>query len=92
MSHYELLGVKSDASLEEIKKAFFDKSKKVTCSLLIRCNKMFGHTRAAFHISVYFETFPGFHAVAPSVNKDEHDVYLACCFGIIGIDTVHHVE
>ncbi|KAJ0044180.1 hypothetical protein NL108_005249 [Boleophthalmus pectinirostris] len=29
VNHYELLGVKSDASLEEIKNAFFDKSKKV---------------------------------------------------------------
>ncbi|KAK7922442.1 hypothetical protein WMY93_009344 [Mugilogobius chulae] len=29
VNHYELLGVKSDATLEEIKNAFFDKSKKV---------------------------------------------------------------
>ncbi|CAL9707022.1 unnamed protein product [Knipowitschia caucasica] len=28
-NHYDLLGIKSDASLEEIKNAFFDKSKKV---------------------------------------------------------------
>ncbi|XP_070692889.1 dnaJ homolog subfamily C member 4 [Pempheris klunzingeri] len=28
-THYDLLGVKSDASLEEIKNAFFDKSKKL---------------------------------------------------------------
>ncbi|XP_034546487.1 dnaJ homolog subfamily C member 4 [Notolabrus celidotus] len=29
VTHYELLGVKTDASLEEIKHAFFDKSKKL---------------------------------------------------------------
>ncbi|XP_037635991.1 dnaJ homolog subfamily C member 4 [Sebastes umbrosus] len=29
VNHYELLGVKSDASLEEIKNAFFDRSKKL---------------------------------------------------------------
>lgn len=29
VNHYELLGVKSDASIEEIKNAFFDKSKKL---------------------------------------------------------------
>lgn len=29
VNHYELLGVKSDASVEEIKNAFFDKSKKL---------------------------------------------------------------
>lgn len=29
VNYYELLGVKSDASLEEIKNAFFDKSRKV---------------------------------------------------------------
>lgn len=29
VNHYELLGVKSDATLEEIKNAFFDKSKKL---------------------------------------------------------------
>ncbi len=28
-NYYELLGVKSDATLEQIKNAFFDKSKKV---------------------------------------------------------------
>lgn len=29
VNYYELLGVKSDATSEEIKNAFFDKSKKV---------------------------------------------------------------
>lgn len=29
MNYYELLGVKSNASLDEIKNAFFEKSKKV---------------------------------------------------------------
>uniref|UniRef100_A0A3P9P813 J domain-containing protein n=1 Tax=Poecilia reticulata TaxID=8081 RepID=A0A3P9P813_POERE len=29
-SYYDLLGVKSDASVDEIKNAFFDKSKKVS--------------------------------------------------------------
>lgn len=33
VNYYDLLGVKNDASLEEIKNAFFEKSKKVGLSL-----------------------------------------------------------
>lgn len=33
INYYDLLGVKTDASLEEIKNAFFEKSKKVGLSL-----------------------------------------------------------
>lgn len=33
VNYYDLLGVKTDASLEEIKNAFFEKSKKVGLSL-----------------------------------------------------------
>lgn len=33
VNHYDLLGVKTDASFEEIKNAFFEKSKKVGLSV-----------------------------------------------------------
>ena len=49
VTHYDLLGVKSDASLEEIKNAFFNKSKKVGSSLVVPLENMSSHKRAAFH-------------------------------------------
>lgn len=64
VNYYELLGVKSDATLDEIKNAFFDKSKKVGYSSLMNQPYIYlliyfgtsslvslsGHMRAAFHI------------------------------------------
>lgn len=48
VNYYDLLGVKSNASLEEIKNAFFNKSKKVS-SYLVKKKIDFRHTRAAFN-------------------------------------------
>lgn len=90
MNYYDLLGVKSDALSEDIKHAFFDKSKKASYSFVNR--KIKRHRRAASHslVSPVREpTVPTvgfltvcFHVVAPSVNKDVH-VYLPCDFGVI---------
>lgn len=64
VTHYDLLGVKSDASLEEIKNAFFNKSKTVGSLFVLHLKKMSGHRRAAFHSIVStFKLFPQWASV-----------------------------
>lgn len=62
VNYYELLGLKSNASLEEIKNAFFEKSKKVWPSPRQR-------RAALFLISTVDSLNVCFHAVASSVNN-----------------------
>lgn len=41
VNYYDVLGVKTDASVEEIKNAFFEKSKKVELLLFVSVNFFF---------------------------------------------------